>query len=125
MSMISSIKQGAIWLVNLNPTVGVEIKKERPIVVLSSDVAGKLPIKLIAPITGWKDIFENRFWLVRLKATSQNGLSKPSAVDVLQARGIDVSRFLKKFGTLESESMDDIREAMSLLLAVGAEKESK
>ena len=43
-----------IWLVNLEPTVGAEIRKTRPVVVISSDAIGKLPIKLIAPITDWK-----------------------------------------------------------------------
>ena len=44
-------KRGEIWLVNFDPTVGAEIKKVRPAVVISSDSVGKLPIKLIAPIT--------------------------------------------------------------------------
>ncbi|MEI6065034.1 MAG: type II toxin-antitoxin system PemK/MazF family toxin, partial [Pseudanabaena sp. ELA748] len=46
--------RGEIWLVNLEPTVGAEIRKTRPVVVISSDAIGKLPIKLIAPITDWK-----------------------------------------------------------------------
>jgi mRNA interferase MazF len=50
-------KRGEIWLVNFNPTVGAEIKKVRPAVVISSDSVGKLPIKLIAPITDWKTYF--------------------------------------------------------------------
>ncbi|MDB9317343.1 type II toxin-antitoxin system PemK/MazF family toxin [Nodularia spumigena] len=41
-------KRGEIWLVNFDPTVGAEIKKVRPAVVISSDSVGKLPIKLIA-----------------------------------------------------------------------------
>jgi mRNA interferase MazF len=36
--------------VNLDPTIGAEIKKTRPAVVISSDAVGKLPIKLIVPI---------------------------------------------------------------------------
>lgn len=46
--------RGEIWMVNFDPTVGREIKKTRPAVVVSSNAAGKLPIKLIAPITDWK-----------------------------------------------------------------------
>ena len=38
-----------IWLVNLNPTIGSEIRKTRPVVVISVDSIGKLPLKLIAP----------------------------------------------------------------------------
>ena len=47
-------RRGEIWLVNFAPTVGAEIKKVRPAIVISSDSVGKLPIKLIAPITDWK-----------------------------------------------------------------------
>jgi mRNA interferase MazF len=47
-----------IWLVNLNPTIGSEIRKTRPVVVISVDSIGKLPLKLIAPVTDWKTHFE-------------------------------------------------------------------
>ena len=44
-------KRGEIWLVNLDPTVGAEIQKTRPAIVISSDYIGKLPLKLVVPIT--------------------------------------------------------------------------
>jgi len=49
--MIVKPNRSEIWLVNLDPTLGSEIRKIRPVVVISSDSIGKLPIKLIAPIT--------------------------------------------------------------------------
>jgi mRNA interferase MazF len=52
-----TVKRGDIWLVNLDPTVGAEIKKIRPVVVVSANDLGKLPIKLVAPITDWKAYF--------------------------------------------------------------------
>lgn len=54
-------KRGEIWLVNFDPTVGAEIKKVRPSVVISSDDIGKLPIELIAFITDWKSYFSQNF----------------------------------------------------------------
>jgi mRNA interferase MazF len=54
-------KRGEIWLVNFDPTIGAEIKKVRPAVVISSDAVGKLPIKLIAPVTDWKTYFFTKF----------------------------------------------------------------
>lgn len=47
-------KRGEVWRVNFDPTIGTEIKKTRPAVVISSDAVGKLPIKLVAPIIDWK-----------------------------------------------------------------------
>ena len=37
------MKQGEVWLINLDPTVGSEIKKTRPAVIVSDDALGKLP----------------------------------------------------------------------------------
>ncbi len=46
-----SPRRGDVWLVNLDPTIGMEMKKTRPALVISSDAVGKLAIKLIVPIT--------------------------------------------------------------------------
>jgi mRNA interferase MazF len=48
------MKQGEIWLINLDPTIGAEIKKTRPAIIVSDDSLSKLPLKVIVPITDWK-----------------------------------------------------------------------
>jgi len=45
-----NISRGEIWLVNLDPTIGTEICKTRPVIVVSSDAIGALPIRLVAPL---------------------------------------------------------------------------
>jgi mRNA interferase MazF len=50
-----TIKRGEVWLVTLDPTIGTEIQKTRPVIVVSSDAVGALPIKLVAPLTEWKN----------------------------------------------------------------------
>ena len=50
-------QRGEVWLVNFDPTIGAEIKKTRPAIVISSDAVGRLPIKLVTPVTDWKDYF--------------------------------------------------------------------
>jgi mRNA interferase MazF len=89
-------KRGDVWVVNLDPTVGAEIKKSRPAVVVSSDGVGRLPIKLIAPITDWKPTFARNMWHVKIDPDDTNGLSKTSAMDALQLRGVDVRRLTQK-----------------------------
>lgn len=59
-------QRGEIWLVNFDPTVGAEIQKTRPAVVVSSDAVGRLPIKLVAPRTDWKEYFAPNIWHVRI-----------------------------------------------------------
>ncbi len=50
-----NIRRGEIWLLNLDPTIGAEIRKTRPVIVVNSDSIGILPIRLVAPLTEWKD----------------------------------------------------------------------
>ena len=64
--------RGDVWVVNLDPTIGAEIKKPRPAVIVSSDGFGRLPIKLIAPITEWKAQFEGNLWHVRIEPDESN-----------------------------------------------------
>jgi mRNA interferase MazF len=104
------------WLVNLNPTIGSEIRKTRPVVVISVDSIGKLPLKLIAPVTDWKPHFELNPWQVRVEPDENNGLTKTSAIDVLQLRGVDLQRFVRKLGILPPEIMKEINLAISLVV---------
>jgi mRNA interferase MazF len=103
-----SPKRGEIWLANFDPTLGTEIKKVRPAVILSADAIGRLPIKLVAPITDWKPYFESNLWHIKLEPTTTNGLSKTSAIDALQLRGLDTLRFIRKLGHLSPETMAEL-----------------
>ena len=109
-------KRGEIWLVNFDPTVGAEIKKVRPAVVISSDAVGKLPIKLIAPITDWKTYFSVNFWHVKIEPNSINGLNKASAIDTLQLRGVDLQRFIHKLGSVSEITMLEIVAAIATVI---------
>jgi mRNA interferase MazF len=52
--------RGDVWLINLDPTVGAEIKKTRPAVIVNDDAVGILPLRVIVPITEWKDRYALR-----------------------------------------------------------------
>lgn len=109
-------RRGEIWLVNLDPTVGAEIRKVRPTVVVSSDAVGRLPIKLVAPITEWKAAFTTNLWHVRIDPVGSNGLSKVSTVDVLQLRGVDTRRFVQRLGRLTADQMEEIAAAIAAIV---------
>jgi mRNA interferase MazF len=105
-----------VWLVNFDPTLGAEIRKTRPAIVVSSDGVGRLPVKLVAPITEWKDAFADSAWLVRIDPDSQNGLHKTSAADVLQLRGMDLQRFVSRLGRLPPDVMDEMAAAIAIVV---------
>ena len=83
---------------------------------MSSDGIGRLPVKLVAPITEWKDVFGESAWLVRIDPDRRNGLRKTSAADVLQLRGIDLRRFVNRIGRLSPELMDEIAAAIAIVV---------
>ncbi len=109
-------KRGEIWLVRLDPTLGAEIRKTRPVVAVNSDAIGVLPIRLVAPLTKWKDYFTHNIWHVRVMPDSANGLSKPSAVDALQLRGVDTQRFGRKIGNVSEAVMRSIVRAIAEII---------
>lgn len=71
--------RGEIWLLNLDPAVGAEIRKTRPVIIVNDNAVGLLPLKVIVPVTEWKDLYAVAPWMVRLDPAPENGLSKPSA----------------------------------------------
>ena len=80
-------KRGEIWLVNFDPTIGTGNQKTRPAVVVSSDAVGRLPIKLVAPLTDWQEYVAPNIWHVRIDPDPSNGLIKASAVDTFDDGG--------------------------------------
>jgi len=70
------MRKGDVWLINLDPTIGAEIKKTRPAVIVSEDAIGVLPLKVVVPVTDWKDRYAVAPWMVRLDPDNQNRLDK-------------------------------------------------
>ena len=67
--------RGQIWQVSSEPTVGAEMAKVRPAVIVNIPEADRLPLGIVVPITDWKAPLARFFWFVRLSPSSENGLS--------------------------------------------------
>ena len=102
------MRKGEIWLVRLDPTVGDEIGKTRPVVIVSDDEVGNLRLKVIVPITAWNDLFSPLEWMVQLEPTSENGLAKVSAADTFQVRSVSKQRFVRQLGTVSEEIAESL-----------------
>jgi len=109
-------KRGEVWRINFDPTIGAEIKKVRPAIVISSDAIGILPIKLVAPITTWNTSFTGKLWLVSISPDGMNGLTQDSVVDTLQVRGVEVQRFIQKIGLVSSNMLEEIAAAIAIVV---------
>jgi mRNA interferase MazF len=110
------MRRGEIWLINLDPTVGAEIRKTRPAVIVNNDAIGILPLKVIVPITDWKERYAVAPWMVHLLPGPQNGLSKPSSADTFQVRSLSQERFVRRLGELSIDTMVAISQALMVVL---------
>ena len=110
--------RGEVWLINLDPTVGAEIKKTRPAVIVNDNAVGILPLKVIVPITEWKDRYAVAPWLVRLEPNAENGLDKPSTADAFQVRSVAQERFVRRLGKLSDTAMQEITRALAVVLSI-------
>ncbi|HEY3078573.1 MAG TPA: type II toxin-antitoxin system PemK/MazF family toxin [Chloroflexota bacterium] len=109
-------RRGEVWIVNFDPTVGSEIRKTRPAVVVSSDGVGRLPVKLVVPLTDWKPHYAGNIWHVHLSPSKSNGLAKDSAADALQVRCVSVRRFQHHIGRLSAAQMEEIAAAIAAVV---------
>ena len=112
------MKQRDIWLINLDPTIGAEIKKTRPAIIVSDDVLGKLPLKIVVPLTDWKSKFSIAPWMVKIEPDAQNGLTKESSADCFQVRSLSQKRFIKKLGKITNNQLNELKAGLSKVLSI-------
>jgi mRNA interferase MazF len=112
------MRKGEVWLINLDPTVGAEIRKTRPTVIVSEDAIGVLPLRIIVPLTDWKERYVIAPWLVRIDPDANNGLSKSSAADAFQIRSVSQGRFVSRLGRLGEVHLQDILKAIQVVIGV-------
>jgi mRNA interferase MazF len=86
--------------------------------VLSLSSIGKLPLRIVAPITDWQPPFSGYLWFVTLPADATNGLDKDSAADAFQVKSVSLNRFVRKLGQITDAQVEAIAEAVAL--CVGA-----
>lgn len=96
MEMVKIAKQFEVYLVNLDPTIGFEIKKTRPCVIISPDQMNKyIKTVIIAPMTTVK-----RNYPTRVNLTFQG---KQAQIVLDQIRTIDKSRLINNLGKLSEQ----------------------
>ena len=112
-------KRGEIYLVNFDPTIGAEIKKTRPALIIQNDIANRWsPITIVAALTSQ---FEERLYPTEvLVKAPEGGLSVNSVVLLNQIRSIDGRRLVRRLGALKQSTMDQVDRA--LIVSVGLVK---
>ena len=98
--MVVDIKRFDIYLVKLNPTVGSEIQKIRPCIIISPNEMNVLKTVIVAPMTskGFDFVFRPK-----IKFEKKEGL-----VLLDQIRTVDKTRLVKKLGTVDKKISQEI-----------------
>jgi mRNA interferase MazF len=116
MSTTRKPRRGEIWLVNFEPSLGAEIRKIRPAVVVSLDNFARLPLRVIVPLTEWKTSYAQYSWFVYVPMSALNGLSKDSGADAFQVKSVSETRFTTVLGNVTASELDDIAQAVTLVV---------
>jgi mRNA interferase MazF len=99
--------RGEVYLVNFNPTLGSEISKTRPALIIQNDIANEhSPITIIAAITSK---FDTRLYPAEVQIEPPKGGLKTTSVVLLnQIRSIDRQRLIKRLGILDRVTLDAV-----------------
>lgn len=109
-------KRGSVYLINLDPTFGTEIKKTRPAVIIQNDFGNEHgTLTIVAPITS--NISNTSPVRVLVNAT-EGGLKNNSSVLLNQVRAVDKRRLIRPMGTLKPQTMRRIDHAIKISLGL-------
>lgn len=113
-----SIKRGEIYYADLSPVVGSEQGGIRPVLIVQNDVGNKhSPTVIAAAITSQKDKAKLP---THIELDSGNcGLAKDSVVLLEQIRTIDKKRLRERMGELDTPSMTEVNNALSISFGLG------
>lgn len=105
--------RGAVYLVSFDPTVGSEIKKMRPAVVIQNDIANRYsPVTIVATVTSVTERSPHPTDVFVPK--KEGGLESDSLVLLNQIRTIDRQRLVKRLGTISSQTLKVIDTALAI-----------
>lgn len=111
------MKRGEIYFANLSPTIGSEINKRRPVLIVSNDANNRASSTVtVLPLTS---NIERIFPFEVKLTTKMSGLPRDSKVLVQQIRTIAKTRLMDdRAGQLGNDSMKDVERAIKLHLAL-------
>ena len=114
---MKSPHRGQIYWVNLDPTIGSEIAKTRPAVIISNDIGNQYSDRVIVAPVSSHGTYKVYPFEVRLNA-GEGGLPQASKVLLDQIRTVDKSRLGNNIGFLTPDRMEEVNRAIRLSLAV-------
>jgi len=94
------------------------MRKTRPALIVSVDGIGKLPLRVVVPLTDWDDAYYRYSWMVFISNDPGNGLDKIVAADCLNIRSVSTERLTSKIGDVRPDTLEDVLAAISMVLGI-------
>ncbi len=115
---VSSVRRGELYLVFFDPTVGHEIQKTRPALIIQNDVGNQYsPLTIVAAVTSKVSGVPFPVEVV-IEPTKGNGLESRSAIRLDQIRTVDRQRLLKRLGSVDPAIIRKVDEAIKISLGL-------
>ena len=110
-------KRGEVVVVDFDPTIGAEIRKRRPALVIQNDIDNRhSPITIVAAMTS--QLVDERYPTEVVLHPPEGGLARPSVVLLNQIRSVDRKRLVGRLGRLKPDTMARVDRALRISLGL-------
>ncbi len=112
-------RRGEVYLVGFDPTIGAEIKKTRPALIIQNDIGNRnSPLTIVAAITSQfgQPLYPHQ----ALLPAGEGGVRVDSAILLNQVRTVDKKRLLKSLGKVSADTMEKVDRALQISLGLVA-----
>jgi mRNA interferase MazF len=114
---MSTPKRGEVFLVNFDSTMGAEVQKTRPALILQNDIGNRYsPITIVAAITSKSG--EKLYPAEVFIRANEGGLSQDSIILLNQIRSMDKKRLVQRVGKVKKETMEKINHGLKISLGL-------
>jgi len=78
-------------------------------------------LRIVVPVTDWKEHYEDFSWLSQLRPDKQNGLRKLSAADSFQCKSFSLNRFESRIGTLADDKLREVVNGIAMCVGYSSQ----
>ncbi len=115
---VGTIRRGEIYLCTFDPSVGHEIRKTRPALIIQNDIGNRYsPLTIVSAITSRVSPVPYPVEVV-VDPTNGNGLGVTSSIRLDQVRTADRQRLIRRLGVLDTTTMARVDDAIKVSLGM-------
>jgi mRNA interferase MazF len=116
MATSSNYRLGSIWLVNFDPSIGTEIRKTRPAMIISGTIFNQRRKVTVLPITSSTPDSRMLPIVVSIDPNQTNGLNTDSFIVCIDPMTFDKQRLVKQLGVLNTDKIRQVKSILSSYL---------